>query len=111
MEAEEIARICRKLSLSDDDSPIAKVGTPIQEQGRKMVSISLVGMIFGNKVVNREAFRSAIPRIWRTTRDFEIEYVGTNMFVFQFKCEWDRKRVLEGGPWSFDKKILVLHEV
>ncbi|KAL5817683.1 hypothetical protein ACOSQ3_026061 [Xanthoceras sorbifolium] len=32
------------------------------------------------------------------------------MFVFSFKCLWDRRRVLEGGPWSFDKFLLVLKE-
>ncbi|KAL5777207.1 hypothetical protein ACOSP7_010133 [Xanthoceras sorbifolium] len=32
------------------------------------------------------------------------------MFVFSFRCSWDTKRVLEGGPWSFDKCLLVLKE-
>ncbi|KAL5766151.1 hypothetical protein ACOSP7_016768 [Xanthoceras sorbifolium] len=34
-----------------------------------------------------------------------------NLFVFQFNCLGDRKWVLEGGPWAFDKHMLVLKEV
>ncbi|KAL5744815.1 hypothetical protein ACOSQ2_027931 [Xanthoceras sorbifolium] len=76
-----------------------------------MAAMSLVGKIFANRVINMEAFQSAIPRIWRTTRDVEIESVGMNVFIFHFGCEWDRKRVLEGGPWCFDKFLIVLREV
>ncbi|KAL5747729.1 hypothetical protein ACOSP7_024746 [Xanthoceras sorbifolium] len=76
-----------------------------------MVSMSLVGKVFATKVINRDAFRYAISRIWRTTREFEIKSVGANTFVFQFKCEGDRKRVLEGWPWCFDKNLLVLREI
>ncbi|KAL5739683.1 hypothetical protein ACOSQ2_028863 [Xanthoceras sorbifolium] len=97
MEAEEIARICEKLSLSDDDGPVMKVGVSIQERGNKLVSMSLIGKFFANKVMNRETFRYVIPRIWRTARDVDIESMGTNIFVFHFKCDGDRKRVLEGG--------------
>ncbi|KAL5806106.1 hypothetical protein ACOSQ4_028839 [Xanthoceras sorbifolium] len=111
METDEKAKICAKLSLLDDDGPVVKVGASIQEKGKKMVSMSLVGKIFANRVINRDAFRAAIPRIWRTTRDFEIKSVGTNTFIFQFKCEGDRKRVLEGGPWCFYKNLLVLREI
>ncbi|KAL5809465.1 hypothetical protein ACOSQ3_030156 [Xanthoceras sorbifolium] len=36
--------------------------------------------------------------------------MGNNLFVFRFNCMLDRKRVLEGGPWTFDKQLLVLKE-
>ncbi|KAL5759944.1 hypothetical protein ACOSQ2_018782 [Xanthoceras sorbifolium] len=70
----------------------------------------LFGKLIANREINSEAFRSAIPRIWRITKELEIEVIGMNMFVFRFKCEWDRKRILEGGSWCFDKNLLVLRE-
>ncbi|KAL5801162.1 hypothetical protein ACOSQ3_032794 [Xanthoceras sorbifolium] len=110
METEDITRFCERLSISEDDGPIMRVEMPLQEKGKKSVAMCLFGKLIANKEINREAFRSAMPRIWRTTKDLEIEAMGMNMFVFRFKCEWDRKRILEGGPWCFDKHLLVLRE-
>ncbi|KAL5805717.1 hypothetical protein ACOSQ4_028450 [Xanthoceras sorbifolium] len=87
-----------------------RVEMPLLEKGKKSVAMCLFGKLIANKEINREAFRSAMPRIWRTTKDLEMEAMGMNMFVFRFKCEWDRKRILEGGPWCFDKHLLVLRE-
>ncbi|KAL5793925.1 hypothetical protein ACOSP7_002519 [Xanthoceras sorbifolium] len=55
--------------------------------------------------------RMMMVQLRRTTREFDIESVGTNTFVFHFKCEGDGKRVLEGGPWYFNKNLLVLREI
>ncbi|KAL5764722.1 hypothetical protein ACOSQ2_017316 [Xanthoceras sorbifolium] len=56
------------------------------------------------------AFRAIIPKIWRTTQTFIIENVKENVFVFQFQNQVDKRRVLMGGPWSFDKCLIVLEE-
>ncbi|KAL5758173.1 hypothetical protein ACOSP7_020784 [Xanthoceras sorbifolium] len=61
-----------------------------------------------NKAVNREAFRAIIPRIWRIAQ--EVEIIGSNTFVFTFSSPVDRRRVLGGGPWSFDNALLILEE-
>ncbi|KAK3219568.1 hypothetical protein Dsin_013538 [Dipteronia sinensis] len=63
-----------------------------------------------NKLVNRNAFINMIPKIWRTKNSVEIEVIDENMFSFTFKNEQDRFNVLQGGPWSFDKALLVLSE-
>ncbi|KAL5796050.1 hypothetical protein ACOSQ2_000870 [Xanthoceras sorbifolium] len=110
MELEEIARRWAKLSLSDDDGPIAKVDEGLKAEGIRRLSLSLIGKLVSNREVNREAFRNTIASIWRTKSEVEVESIGVNLFVFRFGCSWDRKRVLEGGPWSFDKNLLVLKE-
>ncbi|KAL5806195.1 hypothetical protein ACOSQ4_028928 [Xanthoceras sorbifolium] len=97
MEPEEIARRWAKLSLSDDDGPIAMVDEGLKAEGIRRLSLSLVGKIVSNREVNREAFRNTIASIWRTKNEVEVESIGVNLFVFRFGCFWDRKRVLEGG--------------
>ncbi|KAL5739604.1 hypothetical protein ACOSP7_028495 [Xanthoceras sorbifolium] len=49
-----------------------------------------------------------MPKIWRTSQEVEVENVGDNIFVLYFRNVVDRKRVLEGGPWSFDNALSVL---
>ncbi|KAL5832251.1 hypothetical protein ACOSQ4_017605 [Xanthoceras sorbifolium] len=37
--------------------------------------------------------------------------INCNQYLhLRFKCVWDRKCILEGGPWYFDKQLIVLQE-
>ncbi|KAL5819660.1 hypothetical protein ACOSQ4_023502 [Xanthoceras sorbifolium] len=110
MEPDEIASRCAKLSLSEDDGPIARLDEDLKEKGLRRMALSLVGKVISNRDINREAFKNTMVTIWRTKQEVEIELIGSNLFVFCFGCPWDRKRVLEGGPWSFDRSLLVLKE-
>ncbi|KAL5821403.1 hypothetical protein ACOSQ3_023285 [Xanthoceras sorbifolium] len=74
------------------------------------VSHSLVGKIISNKELNREAFKATIAKIWRTTKEISVKSKGMNMYIFRFKCVWDRKKVLEGGPWCLNKQLIVLQK-
>ncbi|KAL5847186.1 hypothetical protein ACOSQ3_010710 [Xanthoceras sorbifolium] len=40
-----------------------------------------------------------------------VESIAINTYIFRFKCVWDRKCILEEGPWYFDKQLIVLQEV
>ncbi|KAL5739858.1 hypothetical protein ACOSQ2_029038 [Xanthoceras sorbifolium] len=111
MDFDKISRRCELMSLTDEDGPVAEIFEDLQAVGREKLSKSLVGQLIAHKEVNREAFRAIISTIWRTTKRVDVESIGMNSFVFRFKCQWDRKRVLEGGPWSFDKHLLILQEV
>ncbi|KAL5783297.1 hypothetical protein ACOSP7_008326 [Xanthoceras sorbifolium] len=84
--------------------------TPLREAGARKLALCLVGKILTTKLINREAFRAIIPKIWRTTQTFIMENVKENVFVFQFQNQADKRRVLTGGPWSFDKCLIVLEE-
>ncbi|KAL5862997.1 hypothetical protein ACOSQ3_000511 [Xanthoceras sorbifolium] len=84
--------------------------TPLREAGERKLALCLVGKILTTKLINRDVFRAIIPKIWRTTQTFIIENVKENVFVFQFQNQADKRRVLMGGPWSFDKCLIVLEE-
>ncbi|KAJ8431597.1 hypothetical protein Cgig2_025639 [Carnegiea gigantea] len=47
---------------------------------------------------------------WRPPRGVFIREIGENLFLFRFYHEMDVRRVLDGGPWSFDQCLLVLQE-
>ena len=40
----------------------------------------------------------------------EIKPLGENIFVFRFGLLKEKRRILEGSPWSFDKNIIVFQE-
>jgi hypothetical protein len=70
----------------------------------------LIGRIGTEWKVNKEAFRSVLSRIWRIVGFLTFKEVQDNVWLFEFSQVDDKKRVLEGRQWSFDRQILELNE-
>lgn len=69
-----------------------------------------MGKIMLTRGVNREGLKTAMQQAWRTVREVKIESMGDNVFLFKFANEVERRRILKGGPWHFDRALLVLAE-
>ncbi|KAK3227088.1 hypothetical protein Dsin_006950 [Dipteronia sinensis] len=74
------------------------------------MALCLVGKILSPDLINREAFRSLITRIWKVQEGVEIEVISNNIYAFHFHSINDRIKFLSGGPWSFDDVLIVLEE-
>ncbi|KAL5773568.1 hypothetical protein ACOSQ2_013492 [Xanthoceras sorbifolium] len=110
MDPEEVARLYEKLSLAEEGVLEVRINPKLHELGMRNVSISLVGKIISNKDMNREAFKAKIAKIWRTTKEVGVESIAVKTYIFRFKCAWDMKIVLQGGPWCFEKQLICLQE-
>ncbi|KAL5800824.1 hypothetical protein ACOSQ3_032456 [Xanthoceras sorbifolium] len=97
MNSDEIATLCKQLSLDENVVPVARLDSELQGIGLRKMELSLVGRLFTNKLVNREAFRSIIPKIWRIKDEVDVEVIGSNTFSFNFPNSADRQRVLSAG--------------
>lgn len=52
--------------------------------------------------------QQTLTSIWRPEKGVYIMEIDTNLYMFQFYHELDIKRVLEGSPWSFNRKALII---
>ncbi|TXG64469.1 hypothetical protein EZV62_011463 [Acer yangbiense] len=107
MEQVDIANLCASLSISDKDGPVRILEENLRSEAVIRQSLSRIGKILSNKTVNRVAFMRVIMSIWQVKEGFEIESVTGNIFTFHFKNEEDQRRVILGGPWSFDDALMV----
>ncbi|KAL5575135.1 hypothetical protein UlMin_016834 [Ulmus minor] len=111
MDSEELLSLCASLALEEDEeilSPDLEAG--LQAQGERSIDISLVGCVLSTGPVARDAFVHMIKEVWKTKERFDVEAIGSNKFVFHFLSTADRRRVISGGPWCFQNKLLVLEE-
>ncbi|KAK3230806.1 hypothetical protein Dsin_002687 [Dipteronia sinensis] len=108
--ADEVARLCKALTLKDKEGSVLPLQIDLKRDGEKKMGFRLAGKLLSNKSVNRKAFINLFPCIWRTVEGFDIEVITENTFSFTFKSASDRWHVLQGGPWSFDRALLVLEE-
>jgi hypothetical protein len=63
----------------------------------------LVGKIWFGKRINKDAFKQVLSRLWRTRRGVIFKEVQDNLWIFKFEVDGDKRRVMEGRPWSFDR--------
>jgi hypothetical protein len=99
---EELETLCGKISQTHGE----KAGLIICEgeiaEGQEKGEQCLVGKIGWEQKVNKEAFRTVLSRIWRAVGPVVFIEVQDNIWLFEFAENNDKKRVLEGRPWSFD---------
>ncbi|TXG49182.1 hypothetical protein EZV62_025057 [Acer yangbiense] len=106
----EIVRLCGSMSLKERDGLVRTLKTNLTEVGLRRMAISLVGKVLSPKPVNRDVFRGVMRKFWQTREGVEIESVRDNIFTFQFGNMEDKRRIISGGPWSFNDALIVLEE-
>ena len=82
----------------------------MKERGSRAIGGCLVGKILLTRGVNHEGLKVALHQALHTVQDFKIESIGSNIFMFKFSLEADKKIVLNGGPWYFDRALIGLQE-
>jgi hypothetical protein len=49
-------------------------------------------------------------RAWKPTGNVSFKMLGPNLFLIDLENWWDKDRILEGRPWTFDGDLLSLLE-
>ncbi|KAK9206204.1 hypothetical protein WN943_016477 [Citrus x changshan-huyou] len=110
MDAEELIRKCEAITLQSEEDNMISFGRNMKVRGERLVAHCLVGKILQTRSVPREGLRAAMQQAWRTTKETKVESLGDNIFLFKFASESEKKRILFGGPWHFDRSLMVVTE-
>lgn len=68
----------------------------------------LVGRFLTEGVLDFQAMQQTMAALWKPGKGVYIRELGVNLFMFQFYHEIDIKRVVEGSPWTFNRKVLII---
>lgn len=63
-----------------------------------------------DRFVTKENLKPTLMRAWRLIGNVSFRSLGENTFLFAFKYEWEKTRILEGRPWVFDGHLVSLLE-
>ncbi|KAK1396321.1 hypothetical protein POM88_006184 [Heracleum sosnowskyi] len=99
-----------KLKLTEAEEVVYGIGSETEMDVclNNQIPLSLVWKLLTVEPFNVEAMKNTLLSIWRLQESDVIRMVETNLFVFQFFCEANKKRVMEGCPWSVADQILLL---
>ena len=102
--------LCGRISLTEGERIGIQVTDEEVADTRALGGKCLVGKVWTEKTINKEAFRSVLTGIWRIVGGVKIKELQDSLWLFEFSDVVDKNRIMEGRPWSYDRKILVLNE-
>jgi hypothetical protein len=107
---EDVTRMWEKFNLLEAES----VGIKTQEDDFEPLvargNTCVVGKLLADRVVGKEIIKTPLIRAWQPTGRVSFKSVGENMFLIDFENEWDKTRIMEGRPWTFDGDLVSLAE-
>ena len=59
---------------------------------------------------NPRILKTIMKNTWKPLKGLVIKDLGSNLFLFQFFSEADKKYVIDEGPLAFDGKLLLIKE-
>jgi hypothetical protein len=81
------------------------------EEQRTKGSKCLIGRLGVVKKIHRDTFKAVLVRIRRTVGNVFFKEIQENLWLFEFFEDSDKRRALEGRPWSYDRTLLILNEL
>ena len=103
---DEIMNRCAGLRLSVKEEIEIEVLPPTRED-----QPILVGKFYTKRWVNLESVAKVLKIAWKTKANFKVSDLGENKAPFLFQTMDDLDKVLQLGPWSYDKYLLILHKL
>ncbi|XP_021749726.1 uncharacterized protein LOC110715454 [Chenopodium quinoa] len=108
---EDLPNDFEKIRLTDDESKVIGENSVDDDDSNNQIALSLVGKLLTSKPFNVEAMKRTLISIWKLHDNVSIKMLEPNLFVSQFYSEADREMVLDGCPWFFDGKLIVIREI
>lgn len=71
-------------------------------------NLCVVGRFIIDRKVDFLAMQQTLAALWKPGMGVYIKDLEANLFLFQFYHEVDVRRVLEGCPWSFNRRALIM---
>ncbi|XVF67588.1 hypothetical protein PTKIN_Ptkin10aG0133100 [Pterospermum kingtungense] len=99
------------LSLANNEEDEMLLDFSGESTQSSKIEMCLVGRFLTERSINFNIMRHRLTSIWKPGRGVSMKDLGDQRYMFQFFHTVDLKRVLEGGPWTFDSHLLILHQL
>ncbi|GER48294.1 zinc ion binding [Striga asiatica] len=112
MDPIDIARLVeemKKAKVAEKDKVVIESEVINREVDR--MSRCLLVKVFSSKPINREVFKQQMPMILNLSKGVDIESVGENLFIMEFRSLQDRRRTLTEGPWNLFQNLVLFKEI
>ncbi|KAE8716895.1 hypothetical protein F3Y22_tig00110105pilonHSYRG00012 [Hibiscus syriacus] len=98
------------LSISTGENDVLEIDQPDFES-QEEYDHCFVGSFLTSSVINFMSMRSTLANVWHPVGGISISEMGEGRILFRLYNEVDANRFDLGGPWNFNKHLLILHKL
>lgn len=106
-----LEKLYERLTIGEEDDEDNGIIVGAVEEQNKKESFLLVGRFLTEKNINFQAMQNVLASLWRPKEGMEVHDIGGYIYSFVFYHVLDLRKVMEGGPWSFEQNMLVYHQI
>ena len=106
--ADEVINSLENMILTTEEEEVIAISDEGRKEEIESCSLSLIGKFLTCKPFNKRAALSTLRRAWGLDEGVQMVEVGSNLFQFKFKTEFEMERIIKSGPWSFDNQVLMV---
>ncbi|XP_042939400.1 uncharacterized protein LOC122274425 [Carya illinoinensis] len=108
--ADELASIWSSLKLTEEEQQELVLPEETFQSIKTRGSHCIFAFHLYDRSVNREAFKSTMAKVWNLEGWITFKEIGFNKFLIEFQLLSDKRKVLQGRPWSFDRHLICLKD-
>ncbi|XBH99894.1 hypothetical protein VPH35_129104 [Triticum aestivum] len=97
------------LKLSEAEKKSVKIGRR-QICSSTVSKLQTIGNIFSERPAKEEFVGRTLGNLWCPFAELDCKDLGRNRFLFTFPDETSKKKALDGGPWRFNKDLIVMEK-
>lgn len=106
----ELEKIWASFSLTEKEKKTVVLSSKTMQESMSKGRSCLLVQVIAKKIVNMGAFKTTTSAVWKPEGWIRFNEVGENQMLVEFKLEKDKKKVLLGRPWSFDRMLVCMQE-
>ena len=106
--ADEVINSLENMKLTTEEEEVIAISDESRKEEIESCSLNLIGKFLTCKPFNKRAALSTLRRAWGLEEGVQMVEVGSNLFQFKFKTEFEMERIIKSGPWSFDNQVLMV---
>ncbi|XP_040987632.1 uncharacterized protein LOC121235350 [Juglans microcarpa x Juglans regia] len=106
----DLSVLCEGLKLTEEEQQEVEVSNEDVISSESKSKHCFMLCVASDKEVNRGAFRSTMALVWQVEGKVVFKEVGRNKFLVELKERDDKKRIMQGRPWSFNKNLICIQD-
>ncbi|CAL1411868.1 unnamed protein product [Linum trigynum] len=101
------------VSLTEKEETSINIEDSDEEKGIEEVitELGVAGKIIKGRLSSARVTKNVLKEVWRLKKDFDVRINQKGIMLMQFYCYEDRDRVLLGGPWHYEKQLIVFEKI
>ncbi|CAH9071044.1 unnamed protein product [Cuscuta epithymum] len=97
----------KKMALQEEEEEAASI--PAVEEAA--IGFPVIGQVLTDRKIRFSDLKEKMTSLWRPGKGMTMKEICDKRYLFSFNHRFDMQCVLDGGPWQFERSLIMLKEL